>query len=200
MPPLGGAAENYNIGAQLRSLLYANTSKFWLKWYAIYLFRCVQTCQFWPISSTTITDLKRGCVRTQRAIRNFFTYLHIHSTIAIRCSWNFIYRLLINGWSCVHKHCGKILKTLKFFCRFQWKLWRNLTIYFKMTQKVSNYVSSSKERPKPRENQSINGEAVLRGSAEHRGRSARPKSAILSVTNKKRNAKTLLFSFSCRQV
>jgi len=43
MPPLGAAAENYNIGAQLHFLLYTKTSKFFLKLYAIYWFWCAQT-------------------------------------------------------------------------------------------------------------------------------------------------------------
>jgi len=55
MPPLGGAAENYNIGAQLHSLPYAKTSKVCLKLYAIYWFRCIETYWFRPIFSTAGT-------------------------------------------------------------------------------------------------------------------------------------------------
>jgi len=49
MPPLGGAAKNYNIGAQLHSLPYAKTSKVWLKLYATYWLWCAQIYKFRPI-------------------------------------------------------------------------------------------------------------------------------------------------------
>jgi len=104
----GGATKNFNVGIQLHSVPYAKTSKACLKVYAVYWFWCAHTYQFRPIFSTTSTDLTLAMCPYANSYPNNFIYVHIYNTIATKCWWNFIYRLLINGRSRAHKLCGEI--------------------------------------------------------------------------------------------